>query len=60
MKALVLGIAALFVLFVLARRVLRFAIRLALAGVLILILLAGGAASLAPLLRRWVGSLPRS
>ena len=41
---IVFCIAALFVLFVLARRMLRFGIRLALAGLLILILLAGSAA----------------
>ena len=41
---IIIGIAALFVLLVVARRVLRFAIRLALAGVLILIFIFGGVA----------------
>ena len=42
--AIVIGIAALFVLFVLARRMLRLAIRLSLAGLLILLLIGGGVA----------------
>ncbi|HKS27595.1 MAG TPA: hypothetical protein VJS44_07235 [Pyrinomonadaceae bacterium] len=38
----VFGIAALFVMFILARRLLRLAVRLALASILVLILVAGG------------------
>ena len=40
--AAVFGIAALFVLFLLAKRMLRFAVRLMLVGLLAIILLAGG------------------